>query len=290
MYSVKSYIELCKPKVVMLMLLSAIVGMILATHLNIGTLPHVFWGLAGIALAASAGAVVNHIIDQHFDSIMRRTQRRPLPQGTLPVRNAIVFAIILASASILLMWYLVNPLATILTIAAMLGYAFIYTMFLKHATPQNIVIGGLSGALPPLLGWVSITGQMSAQPWLLVLIIFAWTPPHFWALAIDRIEDYKKANIPMLPVTHGIAYTKLQILLYTILMALTTILPLIINMFGLIYLLAITLLNSLFIYQAWQLHQDLEHTNAKKLFWFSIKYLMWLFVAMIVDHYCFIGL
>ncbi|MDX1455378.1 MAG: heme o synthase, partial [Gammaproteobacteria bacterium] len=231
------YLELTKPKVVSLIAFTAIVGMLLAVP---GWVPldRFVFGLLGIWLAAASAAALNHLIDQRADAEMNRTRNRPLPTGHVSGREALVFALTLGVVSMLLLWFLVNPLTAVLTFFSLIGYAVIYTVFLKRATPQNIVIGGAAGAAPPVLGWTAITGEISAEPLLLFLIIFIWTPPHFWALAIHRRDDYARVNIPMLPVTHGIPFTRLQIILYTILLLVVSILPYLIGMSGPIYLVA----------------------------------------------------
>ena len=231
----RDYLELCKPKVVALILFTAAVGMFLSTD---GWVPFSawFWGLIGIGLAASAGAALNHWVDQEIDARMERTHDRPLPQGNIGGRNAVMFALGLASLSMIVLVLFVNTLTAILTLASMIGYAVIYTMFLKRTTPQNIVLGGAAGAAPPVLGWTAVTGELHSEALLLFLIIFIWTPPHFWALAIKRKDDYARADVPMLPVTHGIALTKLHILLYTILLVIITIMPFLVKMSGTIYL------------------------------------------------------
>lgn len=280
----RDYLELCKPKVVLLMLLTAIVGMCLATP---GAVPFstIFYSLIGIGLTASSAATINHIVDKRIDAIMARTKRRPVAQGKVSPTNALVFALITGSLGVVVLTFWVNTLTAILTFATLIGYAGVYTGFLKRATPQNIVIGGLAGATPPLLGWTAVTGHLSAEPLLLVLIIFAWTPPHFWALAIYRIEDYKQAEIPMLPVTHGIAFTKLQILLYTILLLIVTILPFAIGMNGFVYLTGALLLGGRFMQWSWRLYKTNEPAIAMKTFRYSIVYLMWLFIFLLADHY-----
>lgn len=281
----QAYIKLCKPRVVLLMLLTAIVGM-LVTPSNTHNITTASFGLLGIGLLSSAGAAINHIVDIEWDQTMVRTKKRPLVVGSLSLTQALMFAGALAISGLIILWAFTNKTAAIMTLATMFGYAVVYTIWLKHATPQNIVIGGLSGALPPLLGWTCLTGSMDAQPWLLVLIIFAWTPAHFWALAIDRVNDYKSANIPMLPVTHGIAYTKLQVFLYTLLTIGSTYLPIVIDMFGMIYLCLATLLNLHFLYRAWCCWQ--QDYSPKRFFWLSIYYLMLLFAVMLIDTWIFI--
>ena len=224
----RDYYELTKPKVVYLLVFTAVVGMFLANDVTQSWFPPInalIFGTIGIALASGAAAVVNHVVDAKIDTMMARTQQRPVAQGRVSSAKAIAFSATLAVIAMAMLWFLVNPLTAVLTLGGLVGYAFIYTMFLKRATPQNIVIGGLSGAIPPLLGWTSVTGSADPHAWLLVLIIFTWTPPHFWALSIHRIEDYAKAEIPMLPVTHGEDFTKTSIVLYTVLLILSTLLP-----------------------------------------------------------------
>ena len=280
MSNFQAYLTLCKPKVVLLMLLSALVGMLLAA-------PTPNWiiilkGLTGIGLMASAGAALNHIFDRQYDRRMHRTKKRPLPQQTLSTTQAVLWAILLMTTGFSLLFHL-RPEAAFWTLGTMLGYAWIYTCILKHQTPQNIVIGGLSGALPPLLGWVTITGQPSPTAWLLVLIIFAWTPPHFWALALAKKEEYAKTNIPMLPITHGTPYTLTLIWYYSILTVIATLLPYLTTAFGTIYLLGLIPLNGRWLYVAWQVKQ--ESRPPMPLFVYSITYLMLLFILMLIDHY-----
>lgn len=264
------------------MLLTAVVGMLITPEeYHVTTVAA--WGLVGIMLLSSAGAALNHIIDRSWDMKMRRTQHRPLVIGSITLNQSLIFAACLAITGTIIMWFFTNKTAAILTLATMFGYAIVYTCWLKHASPQNIVIGGLSGALPPLLGWTCLTGTLDAEPWLLVLIIFAWTPAHFWALAIDRIKDYEKAAIPMMPVTHGIKYTRLQVLLYSILTVVTTYLPITIGMFNQIYLVAISCLNLHFLTRAIQCYSG--KYDAKRLFWLSIYYLMIMFAVMLIDHF-----
>ncbi len=280
----RDYFELCKPRVVMLMLLTAIVGMLLATPDWVSWQVLLF-GTLGIALGASSGAVLNHLVDRHIDAKMKRTQRRPIAEGRISPIHALAFAVILGFISMVILITYVNALTAILTLFALIGYAIIYTVFLKRATPQNIVIGGLAGAMPPLLGWTAVTGQLDYGALLLVLIIFAWTPPHFWALAIYRHEDYAKANIPMLPVTHGIPFTKLQVMLYTLLLVAVTLLPFVVDMCGMIYFVGAVLLDLGFVYHAYRLLRSPEPKMAMKTFNYSILYLMLLFILLLVDHY-----
>ncbi|MEX1057876.1 MAG: heme o synthase, partial [Natronospirillum sp.] len=274
--------EMCKPKVVLLMLITSVVGMALSTQGWIPPLVLIFGNL-GIALVAASGAAINHIMDETIDQKMARTERRPIATGRISLRVGIAFALVLGVSGSLILWWSTNLLTMWLTLAALVGYAFIYTGYLKRATPQNIVIGGLAGAAPPLLGWTAVTGTVEPMALLLVLIVFTWTPPHFWALAIHRREDYAKANVPMLPVTHGVAYTQLFILLYTLLLTIVTVLPFLILEAGRVYLLAAVLLNLRFIYWAVKLRRDEQHAMAT--FRFSITYLLWLFTALLVDHY-----
>lgn len=276
--------ELCKPRVVSLMVLTAMVGMALAAPLAI-PLDLFFWGNLGIALAAASAAVINQLIDRHIDAIMLRTQHRPLVKGQITTFQAIIWAAFLGILSMIILSLAVNRLCAFLSFLTLIGYAGFYTVLLKRTTPQNIVIGGAAGAAPPLLGWVAITGHVDPQALLLMLIIFVWTPPHFWALAIYRIDDYRKANIPMLPVTHGIAFTKLCILLYTFLLTAITLLPFVIRMSSYIYLVSSSILNIIFLHYAWRLYREEKAEIAMSTFRYSIVYLMILFVALLVDHW-----
>lgn len=285
---ISAYLEMCKFKVVALMLFSALVGMLLSYKPSFDWYK-VLLSLSGIGLLAGSGGAINHIIDKKIDQKMKRTKNRPLPKGKVTTLHAICLAATLAASGTYLLWVYTNPLATYLTAAAMIGYAFIYTGILKHTTPQNIVIGGINGALPPLIGWVSLTGEIAPEPLLLVLIIFVWTPPHFWALAIARYDDYVKSNVPMLPATHGIKFTKLCILLYAVITAITTIIPYIINMSGMFYLIGVIGLNARFLYLATQLYKEPGNKLAMPTFLFSIKYLMLLFLLILVDHMISIG-
>jgi protoheme IX farnesyltransferase len=278
----KDYLELCKIKVVALLVLTALVGIALAPAMERSIILQIM-SLFGIGLLASSAAVVNHIVDREIDAKMARTKNRPVVKGRVSRRQALVFSLIMAVLGCGVLIYAANILTTILTVLALVGYAFIYTLYLKRATPQNIVIGGLAGAMPPLLGWVSETGQLAAEPWVLVMIIFTWTPPHFWALAIHRKEDYKKAKIPMLPVTHGINFSKTCVVLYSLLMTLVCVLPYLIHMSGAIYLISATVLNSIFVYKAIKLKLTAGIDGAMDLFKYSIIQLMLLFVALLVD-------
>ena len=280
----RDYYEMCKPNVVLLMILTSLVGMFLAVP-GMVPWPVLIWGNLGIAMAAGASAAVNHVIDRRIDGQMGRTHNRPVATGKVEPLHALIFAAVLAVAGIGILYVLVNPMTAWLTLASSIGYAFIYTGYLKRATPQNIVIGGLAGAMPPLLGWVAVTGTLDANALLLVLIIYAWTPPHFWALAIHKRDEYAKVEIPMLPVTHGLEFTGLQILLYTLLMIISTMLPYIVGMSGFIYLVGVTLLNIRFLYWALHLYRGAYEKAAMKTFWYSIIYLMLLFVLLLVDHY-----
>ena len=285
----RDYLELTKPRGVVLMLITSLVGMFLATRAGVAW-PVLVFGNLGIGLCAGAAAAVNHVVDRRIDSIMARTHKRPVTAGRLSPVAALAFALLLAVTGMALLLAFTNELAAWLTLASLLGYAVLYTGFLKRATPQNIVIGGLAGAAPPLLGWVAVTGHISAEPLLLVLIIFAWTPPHFWALAIHRKEEYAKADIPMLPVTHGEHYTKVHILLYTCMMFAVTLLPYAIHMSGLLYLACAVALGARFLHWAWVLYRDSQPHAAINTFKYSIWYLFLLFIALLVDHYLLLSL
>lgn len=280
----RDYLELTKPKVVLLMIITSLVGMFLATRAGVAWEVLLFGNL-GIALCAGAAAAVNHVVDRRIDAIMARTLKRPVVSGRVSPLAALAFALLLAVAGLALLLRFTNELAAWLTLASLLGYAVLYTGFLKRATPQNIVIGGLAGAAPPLLGWVAVTGHVSAEPLLLVLIIFAWTPPHFWALAIHRKAEYAKADIPMLPVTHGEHYTKVHIVLYTLVMFAVSLLPYAIHMSGLLYLACAVLLGGRFLQWAWMLYRDSRPHAAIGTFKYSIAYLFLLFIALLLDHY-----
>jgi protoheme IX farnesyltransferase len=280
----RDYYELTKPRVVLLIVFTAIVGMFLAVPgwPGIGAL---LFGTLGIGLSASSAAAINHLLDARIDMQMTRTRGRPLPQGKLSEAHALGFAAILCALGMLILWFLVNPLTAVLTFASLIGYAVIYTVYLKRATPQNIVIGGAAGAAPPVLGWAAITGEVHADALLLFLIIFVWTPPHFWALAIARKADYEKVGIPMLPVTHGTDFTRQFILLYTILLVLVTILPYLSGMSGLIYLAAALSLGGVFLWYAIRLRLNDNPRLPMRVFKYSINYLMFLFAALLIDHY-----
>ncbi|MCG8506770.1 MAG: heme o synthase [Sphingomonadales bacterium] len=280
----RDFYEMCKPRVVMLMILTSLVGMFLAVP---GMVPVniLILGNLGIALVAASGAVVNHLIDRRIDIQMKRTHNRPLPQGRVDPLQATVFAVTIgvAGMAILLLW--VNPLSAWLTLGSFVGYAFIYTGYLKHATPQNIVIGGLSGAMPPLLGWSAVSGTIDPNALILVLIIFAWTPPHFWALAIHRKDEYAKSGVPMLPVTHGERVTKIHILIYTLILVAVSTFPFFSGMSGLLYLLAALALGGGFTYWSVLLMVRPQPTTAMDTFRYSIVYLALLFLALVIDHY-----
>ncbi len=278
------FLELTKPRVVALMLITAVIGMCMAVPGFVPWQPLVL-GNVGIAFCAGAAAAINHVVDERIDQKMSRTTNRPVAQGRVSQSEAIVFAALLAILGTALLATTVNVLTAVLTVASLVGYAFIYTMFLKRATPQNIVIGGLAGAAPPLLGWTAVTGEIHAHGLLLVLIIFAWTPPHFWALAIHRKEEYAAVGIPMLPVTHGNRFTALHILLYTILMFLITLLPYITLLSGWIYAVAATLLGLRFLYWSIEILREKNPDAPMATFKFSITYLMVLFIAMLADHW-----
>jgi protoheme IX farnesyltransferase len=264
--------------------LTAVVGSLLARP-GMPPLDLLLWGNLGIGLAAACAATLNQVLDARIDAKMARTRTRPLPTGGLTESAALGFAAALGIASMLMLGLLVNWLTAALTFASLIGYAVVYTLWLKRATPQNIVIGGAAGAAPPVLGWAAVTGTIEPHALLLFLIIFAWTPPHFWALAIARREDYAKVDIPMLPVTHGVAFTRLHVLLYTIILVLVTLLPWLTGMCGLVYLLAALGLDAAFLYQAIRLKRSDARELPMRVFRFSVQYLMWLFLALLVDHY-----
>lgn len=280
----RDYLELCKPRVVLLMLLTVIVGMYLATPGWVD-LSLIAFTLLGVGLCAGSAAAINHLVDRHIDSIMTRTQKRPVAYGRISVTQALCFAIIIGVLGLDTLIVFVNKLTAILTFVTLIGYAGIYTGYLKRATSQNIVIGGLAGAAPPLLGWTAVTNHLDPQALLLVLIIFTWTPPHFWALAIYRFEEYKHAKIPMLPVTHGIPFTKLSIYLYTVLLLVVTLLPFTVGMSGWVYLLGALGLGARFLFWAHKLYKTDKAVVAMQTFRFSIVYLMLLFVFLLLDHY-----
>ena len=280
----RELLGLCKLKVVAVMLVCTAVGMAMATP-GLPPLANVVFGLAGIGLASCGAAAFNHVIDRHLDAVMTRTSRRPVASKRLPVPVAIAWAVMLSALGVALLAWQVNALTAVLTFASLIGYALIYTAFLKRATPQNIVIGGVAGAAPPLLGWVAITGYVAPEPLLLMLIIFAWTPPHFWALAIHKCDDYARAGIPMLPVTHGIPFTRLQIWLYGWLTVVTTLLPVMIGMSGMLYLVIVLALNARFMFWNWRIWRGQDATAPISAFWFSIRYLLGVFSALLLDHY-----
>jgi protoheme IX farnesyltransferase len=284
----REYWALTKPRVVALIVFTALVGMFLAVP-GLPPLRESVFGLLGIWLAAASAAAINHLIDQRIDKVMVRTADRPLATGALRPAQVLAFAVGLGALSMALLIALVNPLTAALTFASLIGYAVVYTGFLKRATPQNIVIGGIAGAAPPLLGWAAVTGMRGEWDWphalLLVLIIFVWTPPHFWALAIFRREDYARALVPMLPVTHGVAYTRWQILLYTVLLCVVTVLPVAIGMSGLFYLGGAVVLGLAFLWYAWRLLDPPDELFAMKVFNYSVVYLMALFAFLLVDHW-----
>lgn len=280
----RDYSELCKPRVVALMLLTVLVGMYLAPQASV-SFSCLTASLLGIGFCAGSAAAINHLVDKRLDRLMERTHRRPVAQGRIGVKQALRFACILGALGLLILYLYVNTLTAFLTFLTLIGYAGIYTGYLKRATPQNIVIGGLAGAAPPLLGWTAVTNHLDPQALLLVLIVFVWTPPHFWALAIYRVEDYKNAGIPMLPVTHGIALTKLYILLYTILLLVVSFLPFLVGMANGIYLIGATIMGLRFLYWAVMLYRSTERKIAMQTFRFSIVYLMGLYLLLLLDHY-----
>lgn len=286
--SISDLLGLCKLKVVALILLTAVVGMFLSVPAPY--LPDFYLVLSasiGISLAAASAAVFNHIVDKQIDMQMSRTNKRPLPQGKVSRNQALIWGVFLGVVGLGVLAFFVNTLTMILTFISLIGYAVIYTLYLKRATPQNIVIGGAAGAAPPILGWTAITGSQGIeQAFLLFLIVFIWTPPHFWALAIFRVEEYKKADVPMLPVTHGLDYTRVQILLYTVLLLLVSLLPYLVGMSGLIYLLSAAILGLIFLVYALRIYKNPDDNKiAWATFMYSVNYLMLLFVALLIDHY-----
>ncbi len=284
----RDYYQLTKPKVVALLVLTAWVGMMLAQP-GLPKFGLMIAATLGIGLLSAAAAAMNHIVDQRIDAQMARTYNRPVARGRLSTQQAVKFSLLLAGTGFLLLFIAVNPLTAWLTLASLFGYAVVYTMFLKRATPQNIVIGGLAGAMPPLLGWTAMTAEVHAHALLLVMIIFTWTPPHFWALAIHRRDDYAKVNMPMLPVTHGIEFTKSAIFLYTLVLFLVCLLPYLVGMTGAVYLVGSTVLNLGFIWYAWQLKFNAKPETAMATFKFSIWHLMVLFLLLLLDHYWLIS-
>jgi len=280
----RRYLELTKPKVVALITFTAIVGTLLASP-GLPPWDALVWGNLGIALASACAATINHVLDRRIDEQMTRTRARPLPTGQMTERQALAFAAVLGVTAMAILAFLVNLLTAALTFISLIGYAVIYTVWLKRATSQNIVIGGAAGAAPPVLGWAAVTDTIDPNALLLFLIIFVWTPPHFWALAIARRDDYAKAGIPMLPVTHGLEYTRLHVLLYTVLLVVVTLMPFLTRMSGLIYLAAAVALNAGFLYYALALKITARQGLPMRVFKFSVTYLMWLFAALLLDHY-----
>ncbi len=278
------YLVLCKPRVVVLIVFTAVVGMFLAVP-GWPPLSALLAGTLGIGLAASSAAAINHLLDRRIDAKMKRTKHRPLASGQLTERNVLIFALSLGALAMVILMIWVNTLTAFLTFLSLIGYAVVYTVWLKRATPQNIVIGGAAGAAPPVLGWAAVTGTLEPQAMLLFLIIFIWTPPHFWALAIYRKEEYALVDIPMLPVTHGAAFTRLQILLYTILLVIVTTLPYLTGMSGLVYLAGVSVLNAGFMWYALRMMTSKDVLLPMHTFAFSITYLMVLFIFLLADHY-----
>jgi protoheme IX farnesyltransferase len=280
----RAFYSLTKPRVVSLIVFTAVIGMLLATP-GVVPLQILLAGIFGIWLVAGAAAAVNCLVEQKIDAVMSRTSWRPLPQGELSPAQTLAFAGVLGGAGLWLLHHYVNALTMWLTLATFVGYAVVYTVILKPATPQNIVIGGASGAMPPVLGWAAVTGEVTIEPLLLFLIIFAWTPPHFWSLALYRTEDYARAGVPMLPVTHGKEYTRLQVLLYTLILFAVSLLPYVVQMAGMAYLAAAATLGGIFIAYAWRIYRSYSDALAQKTFRYSIVYLAFLFAALLVDHY-----
>jgi protoheme IX farnesyltransferase len=281
---ISQYLVLTKPRVTQLAVFCAVIGMFLATP-NLPDWRIVLSAAIGIWLLAGSAFAVNCLVEREIDARMARTARRASAQGEISVRQILLFSAVIGGAGMWILYFLVNPLTMWLTFATFIGYAVIYTILLKPATPQNIVIGGLSGAMPPALGWAAVANDVPMQAWLLVLIIFVWTPPHFWALALYRRDDFAKSGLPMLPVTHGMNFTGLHIFLYTIALVATTVLPFAVKMSGLIYLVSALILGGIFLYYAWQIYRHYSDTLARKTFTFSIVYLSLLFAALLVDHY-----
>jgi protoheme IX farnesyltransferase len=281
---VRAFLALTKPRVVSLIVFTAVIGMFLATP---GMVPAqvLIAGTLGIAFVAGAAAAVNCLVEQKIDAVMQRTRWRPLPRGELSAQQTLVFAGALGGMGLWILFHFVNALTMWLTVATFIGYAIVYTVVLKPATPQNIVIGGASGAMPPVLGWAAVTGEVSTEAMLLFLIIFAWTPPHFWSLALYRTEEYAKAGVPMLPVTHGKPYTRLQVLLYTLILFAASLLPYVIRMSGMLYLVAALILGGIFMAYAWRIYRAYSDALAQRTFRYSIVYLALLFAALLVDHY-----
>lgn len=286
-YLWREYIELCKPRVVALMVFTSLVGMFLATP-DFVPMEALVFGTIGIGFMAGAAAAINHLVDQRIDGLMRRTMGRPLPTGRIDPVSALVFVLLLGGVGFAILAMLVNQLTALLTLLSLVGYSGVYTFYLKRATPQNIVIGGAAGAMPPVLGWTAVTGQIDPYALLLFLIIFAWTPPHFWALAIHRRNEYARAGVPMLPVTHGVAFTRLQIFLYTLLLCVVSVLPFATRMSGWLYMGGAVLLNAGFLYHALALWLRDDAKLPMKTFGYSILYLMALFAFLLLDHYLLI--
>jgi protoheme IX farnesyltransferase len=285
----QQFLALTKPRVVALIVFTAVIGMFLATP-GMVPLPALVFGTLGIAMVAGAAAAINCLVEQKIDAVMARTRARPLPMGQLTSAETLVFAGAVGGAGLSLLYALVNPLTMWLTLATFVGYAVVYTVILKPLTPQNIVIGGASGAMPPVLGWAAVTGEVSADALLLFLIIFAWTPPHFWALALYRKKEYAKAGVPMLPVTHGDRFTRLHVLLYTVILFAVSLLPFSSRMSGLIYLASAVLLGAIFLVYAARVYFEYSDRMAQRTFRYSIVYLSLLFAALLVDHYLLIQL
>jgi protoheme IX farnesyltransferase len=280
----REYLTLCKPKIVLTIVFTAVVGMFLAAPEAVPWRALIL-GSIGIGLAAASAAAINHVVDQRIDTIMSRTRARPLPTGAVSVNSAILFAFLLGAASMVILSFWVNVLTAVLTLVSLIGYGFVYSMFLKRATPQNIVIGGAAGAAPPVLGWTAVANQLDPSALLLFLIIFAWTPPHFWALAICRRNDYASADVPMLPVTHGVEFTRLHILLYTVVLFVVSLLPYLTWMSGPVYLAGAVVLGAVFLYYAARMQKDHSDQLALRTFNYSIFYLMALFAFLLLDHW-----
>jgi protoheme IX farnesyltransferase len=284
-HRLQQYYQLTKPRVVSLIVFCAVIGMFLAVPSGLPPAGRVFFATLGIALVAGAAAAVNCLVEQKIDALMARTRGRPLPRGEITSFDTLLFSAVIGGVGLSTLWSMVNPLTMWLTLGTFVGYAVIYTVILKPATPQNIVIGGASGAMPPVLGWAAVTGEVSHEALLLFLIIFAWTPPHFWALALYRTREYARAGLPMLPVTHGAEYTRLQVLLYTIILVTVTLLPFATRMSGFIYLFSALALGFVFLAYAWLLWREYSDNVARRTFRYSILYLSLLFAGLLLDHY-----
>ena len=280
----EDYVKLTKPRVVMLIVFTAFIGMLLAQH-TLAPIDILIVGSVGIWLVAGAAAAVNCLVEQKIDAVMARTRARPLPLGSVTVNETVAVSLVVGGVGLFLLYYWINPLTMWLTLGTFVGYAIIYTIVLKPLTPQNIVIGGASGAMPPILGWAAVTGEVTYEALLLFLIIFAWTPPHFWALALYRRDEYAKAEVPMLPVTHGEAFTRLHVFLYTLILLVVSLLPFAVGMSHWIYGLSALILGLIFVFYAYRIWRSYTDALARTTFKYSILYLALIFSALLLDHY-----